>query len=184
MKKLLAAALGVAVVALALSVATPASAGSTSSYMHPKSSLRYHVDEYVFAPTTTSAAINGTVIGAVPPGKHTLKCVTAHLATVGAGTTNRVRITPKKNGTSLVLTAGEIGTAAGANTAIVNANCPMGSPANLATVADSFVLPVLTTTASAITASGGDVLSFDAAFVNTWTAVPSLVLQLFYEPIY
>lgn len=177
MKKLLAAALGAALVALCLSVATPASAGTTSQYMHPKSSLRYHVDEYVWAPSTTTANTTAAIVGAVPPGKHTLKCIVMHQLTAGAGG-GTWKVTPKKNGSSLVLTAGQIGSASGANKAVMNASCPMPTPANAA--ATDYVQPVLSTTT--LTANGGDLLTVDVEFVSTWTSTPSGVLQLFFEP--
>jgi hypothetical protein len=179
MKKLVLAALGVATLAALFLVAVPASAGTTSQYMHPKSSLRYDVVEEVLAPADATD-ITARVVGAVPSGRHTLRCISMHQAVAGEGTECAWTVTPKKNGTSLVATAGKLRQDAGANMSTDNAACPMPDPSNLATVADSFVRPVVSTTTSVL--SGGELLTFDVDFTGTCSAAPSGVVRLYFEP--
>jgi hypothetical protein len=170
-----------ALVAAALFALAPskAEAGTTTQYMDPRSSLRYDVVEDVLVPADATD-ITARVIGAVPPGKHTLKCIVMHQAVAGTGTECAWTVTPKKNGTSLVGTAGKLRQDAGANKSIENSLCPMPDPSNLATVADSFVRPVVSTTTQAL--SGGELLTMDVDFTGTCSAAPTGVVRLYLEP--
>ena len=183
MKKLLAAALGAAIVTAAILVATPVLAGgSTASYMHPKSSLRYRCLQGTYSGSTTS--LTGQVLGTVPPGRHVLKCVEVSQTATGTATAGTVTIDPKlsTSTTSLLSTSAQVATSTGANKTIDNAACPMPSidPGNTSTT--GVQLPVINSTLA--TAKGGEVATFDATLAGTYTVAPSGIVRLCFEPVY
>jgi hypothetical protein len=160
-----------AALALAL-IPTAAHAGATSQYMAPKSPLRYHVMRYTFSIT---ANVTAAVVGVIPPGGATLKCIVVSQAAAGEGGTSWVAI-PKIGSTQLTDADGGFTLAATANKATSSNPCPMG----VLTLPTGGTRPVIT--AAQAYQSGGQIVTVDVTLTGSYSTAVTGSITLYYEP--
>lgn len=169
MRKLSTALAAALVVAL---LPSAAQAGASSQYMHAKSPLRYHAMRYVFS---TTSSITGAVVGVIPPGGATLKCVVVSQSAAGEGGTSWVAI-PKIGTTQLTDADGGFTLAAGANKVTSSAACKMGELTN----PTGGTRPVITTAQAY--QSGGQIVTIDVTLTGSYSTAVSGSVTLYYEP--
>jgi len=109
----------------AITLAAPASAGTTSQYFNPKSPLRYNVCSYTFS---TTATITDAIVCVLPPGGAILKDVV--LAQNAAGDGTSWAVTAKRGTAALLSTGGGFTSAAGTLKTTNAAASPMGALTN------------------------------------------------------